>query len=265
MKTLFLLFCSMFFFAYAVADDLADIKKRGVLVVGVKDATPPFGMLDANKKTIAGYDVDFAIAVAQRLGVKVLVKGLLSAERIPALQEKRVDMIIATLSKNSERERQVDFSYGYFVTGQKFAVRKGRVKNLADLANMTIGSSAGSNSEKQLRQELPNAKVVLFTDYDLAFQALQDGQIDAVSTDEPILAGQLGKMATPQQFEIPDLPISLEIYGIAVRRGESRLLQQVNATLLNMEHSGEAARIFARWFGPGSSSPMNRLFQIRAK
>jgi len=265
MKTLFIFFYCMLCLCCAIADDFADIKKRGVLVVGVKDATPPFGLLDVRKNVIAGYDVDFAIAIAQRLGVKVLVKGVLSAERIPALQEKRVDMIIATLSKNVERERLVDFSYGYFVTGQKFAVRKGRVKTLADLSSMAIGSSAGSNSEKQLRQELPDAKVVLFADYDLAFQALQDGKIDAVSTDEPILAGQLGKMTTPQQFEIPDLPISLEIYGIAVRRGETRLLQQVNDTLLAMERSGEAARIFARWFGPGTSSPLNRLFQIRAK
>ncbi|WP_374350527.1 transporter substrate-binding domain-containing protein [Chitinimonas sp.] len=249
----------------AIADDLDEIKARGTLIVGVKDATPPFGVLDPKTQTISGYDIDFAAAIAKRLGVKLLAKAVDSAERIPKLQAREVDLVIATMTKNAEREKQVDFSGGYFVTGQKFAVRKGKVKNLEDLTRSTIGTVKGSTSEKQLRKEMPNAKVVLFEDYDLAFHALGQGQLDAVSTDEPILAGQLNKMANKAQFEITDVSISIEVYGVAMRKGEKRLQKEVNDTLVGMEQSGEAQRIFDRWFGPQTSAPLMRLFKINSK
>jgi polar amino acid transport system substrate-binding protein len=248
-----------------MADDLDDIKKRGTLIVGVKDSTPPFGVLDVKSNTISGYDIDFAAAIAKRLGVKLLAKAVASSDRISRLQNKDVDMLIATMSKNAEREKQVDFSEGYFVTGQKFVVHKGKVKNLEDLTHAKIGTVKGSTSEKQLRKEMPSATVVLFDDYDIAFHALSQGQLDAVTTDEPILAGQLNKMPNKDQFEIPDVSISLEVYGIAVRKGEKRLQKEVNDTLVAMERSGEAQRVFDRWFGPQTSVPLMRTFKINAK
>jgi len=249
----------------AVADDLDDIKKRGTLVVGVKDSTPPFGVLNTKTQTISGYDVDFAAAIAKKLGVNLIVKGVESAQRVPKLQNKEVDLIIATMTKNAEREKQVDFSYGYFITGQKFVVRKGKVNSIEDLTSATIGTVTGSTSAKQLAREMPGANMVLFGDYDEAFVALGKGQLDAVSTDEPILAGLLNKMPNKAQYEIPNVTISLEVYGIAVRKGEKRLLEEVNKTIVAMEQSGEAAKIFDRWFGPNSSAPLMRLFKINAK
>lgn len=249
----------------AVADDLDEIRKRGTLVVGVKDSTPPFGVLNTKTQTISGYDVDFAAAIAKKLGVKLTVKAVESAQRIPALQSKDVDMIIATMTKNAEREKQVDFSYGYFITGQKFVVRKGKVNSIEDLTTAAIGTASGSTSEKQLRKEMPSANVVLFPDYDEAFKALGQGSLDAVSTDEPILAGLLNKMPKKAQFEIPNVTISIEVYGIAVRKGEKRLLAEVNSALVEAEQSGEADKIFNRWFGPQTNAPLMRLFKITAK
>ncbi|PHV12506.1 transporter substrate-binding domain-containing protein [Chitinimonas sp. BJB300] len=249
----------------AFADDLDEIKKRGTLIVGVKDATPPFGMRNPKAKTISGYDVDFAIAIAKHLGVKVVVKEVESAQRIPRLQAKDVDLIIATMTKTAEREKQLDFSYGYFVTWQKFAAPKGKIKTVEDLANANIGTVTGSTSEKHLRQELPGANLVLFADYKQAFAALSNGELDAVSTEEPILAGRLGKMQNKDEFEIPDVSISVEVYGIGVRKGEKRLLKEVNTTIVGMEESGEAEKIFDRWFGPSSQMPLLRTFKIGAK
>jgi polar amino acid transport system substrate-binding protein len=249
----------------AVADDLDEIKKRGTLVVGVKDSTPPFGVRNTKTNTISGYDVDFALAIAKKMGVKVVVKAVESAQRIPSLQNKEVDLIIATMTKNAEREKQVDFSHGYFITGQKFVVRKGKVNAIEDLMNATIGTVTGSTSEKQLRREMPTANVVLFADYDEAFAALGKGQLDAVSTDEPILAGLLNKMPNKRDFEIPNVTISLEVYGIAARKGEKRLIEEVNKTIVGMEQSGEAAKIFDHWFGPNTNAPLTRLFKINAK
>ncbi|QDQ26845.1 transporter substrate-binding domain-containing protein [Chitinimonas arctica] len=251
--------------APAFADDLDDIKKRNMLVVGVKDSTPPFGVLNPKTQTISGYDIDFAAAIAKHLGVGLTVKGVESSQRIPKLVGKEVDLIIATMTKNAEREKQVDFSYGYFITGQKFVVRKGKVNAIEDLTTSKIGTVTGSTSEKQLKREMPGANIVLFADYDEAFAALGKGQLDAVSTDEPILAGLLNKMPNKAQYEIPNVTISLEVYAIAVRKGEKRLLDEVNKTIVAMEQSGEAAKIFDRWFGPTTSAPLMRLFKINAK
>ncbi|GAB3261307.1 ABC transporter substrate-binding protein [Chitinimonas naiadis] len=264
-RTLFACLLGISLLGSALADDLDEIKKHGTLVVGVKDSTPPFGVLNPKTQTISGYDVDFAVAIAKHMGVNILVKGVESAQRIPKLQSRDVDMIIATMTKNPEREKQVDFSYGYFITGQKFAVRKGKVSSIEDLAKLTIGTVTGSTSEKQLRREMPTANVVLFADYDEAFAAMGKGQLDAVSTDEPILAGLLNKMPNKSQFEIPNVTISLEVYGIAVRKGEKRLMEEVNKTIVAMEQSGEAEKIFNRWFGPNTTSPLTRLFKINAK
>lgn len=249
----------------AQADDLEAIKKKGTLVVGVKDSTPPFGVLNTKTQTISGYDIDFASAIAKKLGVSILVKGIDSADRISKLQKGEVDMVIATMTKNAEREKQVDFSHGYFITGQKFVVRKGKVNSLEDLTKAAIGTAKGSTSEKQLRKEMPNANLVLFDDYDEAFKYLGQGKLDAVSTDEPILAGLLNKMPNKTQFEIPNVTISIEVYGVAVRKGEKALLQEVNNTLIEMEKSGEAEKIFDRWFGPTTSAPLMRTFRITGK
>jgi polar amino acid transport system substrate-binding protein len=90
-----------------------------------------------------------------------------------------------------------------------------------------------------------------------------------VTTDESILAGQLGKLeknpATKGQYEIPDITISAEPYGLGVRKGDTKFQKFVNATLLEMEESGEAKKIFVRWFGPDTDSPINRgTFKITA-
>ncbi|MGQ5523258.1 transporter substrate-binding domain-containing protein [Chitinimonas sp. PSY-7] len=253
----------------AVADDLDEIKKRGTLVVGVKKATPPFGEYNPKSKTISGYDVDFAMAIAKQLGVKIVVKGLEPAQRIPSLQNKEVDMIIATLTKTPEREKIVDFSHGYFVTWQKFVTPVGRVKKIEDLSDKTIGTVTSSTTEKQLYREIPGVNVVLFSDHDKAFAALSKGMLDAVSAEEPILAGLLNKMPNKEKFEIPNLSLSFEVFGIAVRKTEhkeeKRLLKEVNKTIVSMEKSGEASQIFSRWFGPDSKAPIIRMFQISAK
>ena len=114
-------------FAAAPADTLAEVKKKGVLVAGVKDSLPPFGYIDEKTRTIVGYDIDFVNAIAKKLGVKVELKPVTSASRMPQLQEGNIDIIAATMTKNPERAKQIDFSHTYFFTGQKFITKKGSV------------------------------------------------------------------------------------------------------------------------------------------
>src|SRR5512133_3315984 len=227
-------------FAAAPADTLAEVKKKGVLVAGVKDSLPPFGYIDQKSRTIVGYDIDFINAIAKKLGVKVELKPVTSASRMPQLQEGNIDIIAATMTKNPERAKQIDFSHTYFFTGQKFITKKGSVKTLHDLEGKKIGTAKGSTSEQNVKQAIPTATVLSFDDYPQAFLALQQGKVAAVTTDESILAGILGKAPNKNKFEIPNLQISTEPYGIGMRKDDKHFVDFVNKTLLDMEKSGEA-------------------------
>ena len=247
------------------ADTLAAVKSKGVLVVGVKDSTVPFGFVDEKTRQIIGYDVDFCKAFADKLGVKLEVKAVTSASRMPQLLEGNIDLIAATMTITPERAQQIDFSYPYFVTGQKFLVKKGAVKTLADLDGKKIGTAKGSTSEQNAAKALPKATILSFDDYPQAFLALQQGKVFAVTTDESILAGIRGSAPNKEQFEIPaDIRISDEPYGIGMRKGDKALVDFVNATLLEMEKSGKAKELFQKWCGPDSKTPMDRNFTITA-
>ena len=255
--------------AALAGDTLADVKKNGVLVAGVKDSLPPFGSVDPNTKEFVGYDIDFVKYIAKKLGVKVEYKPVTSANRMPMLMESRVDILAATMTKNPERAKQIDFSYTYFLTGQKFLTKKGTVKSLKDLEGKKIGTAKGSTSEQNVKKSVPSATVLSFDDYPQGVLALQQGKVIAVTTDESILAGQLGKLeknpATKGRYEIPDITISSEPYGLGMRKGDTNFGKFVDATLLEMEKNGEAKKIFERWFGPNTDSPINRgKFRITA-
>ena len=250
--------------AALAGDTLADAKKKGVLVVGCKDSLPPFGYIDEKSRQIVGYDIDFVNAIAKKMGVKVELKPVTSASRMPQLQEGHIDIIAATMTKNAERAKVIDFSHAYFLTGQKFITKKGSVRSLNDLEGKRIGTAKGSTSEQNVKKAIPTATVLSFDDYPQAFLALQQGKVAAVTTDEAILAGILAKAPNKTQFEIPSLQISDEPYGLGMRKGDTNFVNFVNKTILEMEKSGEAAKIFEKWFGSNTAFHLDRTFKITA-
>lgn len=270
MKKVGLIVCALIFAAglYGAAfaaDTLEMVKKKGVLVAGVKDSTPGFGFIDEKTREIVGYDVDFVRAIANKLGVKLELKPVTSSTRMPQLTEGNIDIIAATMTITPERAQQIDFSYTYFLTGQKFIAKKGTVKTLADLDGKRIGTAKGSTSEQNAAKALPKATILSFDDYPQALLALQQGKVFAITTDESILANLLANAPNKEQYEIPNIQISDEPYGLGMRKGDKNFVDFVNKTLLEMEKSGEAKKIFDKWFGPGSKVPMNRgNFKITA-
>jgi len=267
-KTIVLLLIAAFvgciFGTASAADTLESVKQKGVLVGGVKDSTPPFGYINEQTRQLEGYDVDFLKAIADKLGVKLELKPVTSASRMPQLVEGNVDIIAATMTKTPERAQQVEFSTTYFLTGQKFLTKKGTIKALADLDGKKIGTAKGSTSEQNASKALPKATILSFDDYPQAFLALQQGKVVAVTTDESILAGIRGKAPNKDDFEIPDLQISDEPYGLGMRKGDKAFAEAVDKILIEMENSGQAAAIFEKWFGPNSATPMKRSFKIVA-
>jgi len=250
------------------ADTLDQIKKDGVLVVGVRNGMRPFGFIDKAKMELVGYDVDFARAIAGKLGVKLKLKSSDAkspdAPLIPLLLERKVDLIAGAMTKSAERMEQIDFSLTYYVTGQTFLVKKGTVKAVSDLAGKKIGTTRKSTARGNLKKVLPSSTIVLFANYWEAFRALKEGGISAVCTDATILEGLLVTDPQKAAYEILDTTISTEPYGLGIRKDDRRFLEFVDRTLLELEQSGEAAKIYDKWFGKDSGFAMKRAFTITA-
>lgn len=262
MKNLFLAAllsaCSML----AHADLLDTIKARGTLLAGVRADIPPFGQRNKNQ-SVSGYDVDFAGAIAKKMGVKLVVLDLDPNERIAAVKSGKIDILVATFTKTPEREREVNCSSGYFVAAQKVLSKKGKFLTPESLAKANIGVARGTTGADLVRKLYPKATVVAFDDIPEAVRFLEEGKIDAVVDDEPSLARNLSTMSNKAQFELSSYANATEIYAIAAKLGEKRLMNIINETLLEMEKTGEAERIFNQWFGPQTATPFPRTFKIR--
>jgi polar amino acid transport system substrate-binding protein len=251
-------------FTASKTDTLAEVKKKGVLIAGVRNSIPPFSYIDEKTGFIIGYDIDFVTALAKKLGVRIELKQVPPADRIKLLLAGDIDIIAATMTKTPERTKQIDFSHTYFFTGQKFITEKGTFKKLEDLEGKRIGTAKGSSAEQNIKKALPAATVLTYDDYPQAFLALQQGEVQAVTTDEAILAGMLAKSPQKDKFEIPNVQLSEEPYGLGMRKGDKKFVDFVNKTILEMEKSGEARRIFNKWFGPQTDFQLYRTFRITA-
>lgn len=246
----------------ARADQLADIKKAGVVRAAVFDSNPPFGQIDEKTHELVGYDVDFARAFAERLGVKLELVPTNPANRIPLLQSGKADLIVADITITPERAQVVDFSTPYFVTGQQYLVGVKAPGKIADYAAARIGAVKGTTGEQTVKALYPKARVISYDDIPLAFAALRAGKVEAITQDSSILVGLLDAAPDRTQYRILPELLSREEIGVGVKKGEAALLREVNAILLGLEKSGAAARIYEAWFGAGSKTPQPRNFKI---
>jgi polar amino acid transport system substrate-binding protein len=236
--------------AQAQTSRLDDVKKRGVLVAGVKDATPPFGFVDENKQHV-GFEIDLLKYIAGKLGVRLDLKPVTSSTRIPLLTQGSVDIVAATMTHKKERESQVDFTITYFMDGQSLLVKKGSpIKSVKDLTGKKVGTAKGSTSEKNVMAANPKAHVLSFEDYPPAFLALKQGKVVAVTTDSSILVGLKNKDEHPGNWEIVGGTFTEEPYGMGVPLNDSKFRNFVNNALIEMWRSGEYAKIYEKWMGP---------------
>jgi len=249
----------------AHADQLADIKKAGVINVATFDSNPPFGSVDAKTHDIVGYDVDFAKALAKSLGVKLKLVPTNPANRIPLLQSGKADIIVADITITPERAKVVDFSVPYFVTGQQFLVPAASPDKLDAYATARIGAVKGTTGEQELHTRFPQSRVLAYDDIPLALSALRSGNVQAITQDRTILAGLLDGAPDKAKYKVLPELLSKEEIGVGVKKGETSLLKAVNDELLSLEKTGEATKIYNVWFGPQTKSPQPRLFKIEAK
>ncbi len=251
----------------ARADQLDDIKKKGEIVIGVLGTDEPNSFVDLKTREIVGYEVDIANAIAKKLGVKPVFKQLAVAARIPELQQGRVDLLAASLTHNKEREAQIDFSLTTFVTGQKVLVKNSSgIKDLAQLGGKKVLTVKGGTQEPNIRKAVPSVDVVTFETTQQAFLALQQGKGVGYVNDEASLVNDHAKLG-PAKKDYTILPqnISVEPLALGIKKGETQLKALVDGVLRELEASGEADKLFIKWYGPATRLQFDkRSFKIES-
>jgi len=247
----------------AHADELSDVKAKGVMTCGVLGSFEPFGFIGADRQ-LQGYDVDMCQAVAKRLGVKSEPKPVTIEARIPELQAGRVDIMAAGLGYSPARAQQVDFSYGYYVSEHKLTTRADRgYTTAASLSGKRISFTKGGITEGFVKHSVPGAVLVGFEDTPTAFAAMVQGKTDAFSVSEVVASRLVSKLgANAANFKIIETPVGEETWGFGVRKNEGMMLKAVNDALSAIETSGEAQQIFDKWMGPSTIYKMKRSFMI---
>jgi glutamate transport system substrate-binding protein len=225
---------------------------KQTLRIGVKADQPGLGLQLPDGK-FAGFDVDVALYVAAKLGVRpdhITFVPVTSATRETALENGSVDMVIATYSITPERETKVTFGGPYYVAHQDTMVRAGdtAIRSVNDLKGKRLCAVAGSNSWKRVTQELNIAAVLVpAASYSACVAMLLDGRVDAVSTDDLILAGFAAREGA--KVRIVNAPFSYERYGIGIRKGDLSGCEAVNRAVSQMYLDGTAAALLQKWFG----------------
>jgi len=235
------------------ADQLSEIETRGELTCGVLGTDEPFSYIgDPSSRQIVGYDVDLCKAVADSLGVKLTLKQLAVAARIPELQQGRVDILAATLTRTKEREDQIDFSASTFVTGAKVMVKTSSgIDELSQLADKRVLTVKGTTMEQNIRSTLPTAKVISFDTGPQALLALKQGKGVGFATDEATLVKHFAELGDDaKNYKIIAQNLSTENLALGIRKNEPAFKAQVDKVLLGLESSGDAQKIFMKWFGP---------------
>ncbi|MVU80213.1 transporter substrate-binding domain-containing protein [Nocardia sp. ET3-3] len=231
--------------------DIDAIRARGRLLVGLDPGSNLFSFRDPTTGTLAGFDVDIAKELARDLlgdPGAVEYRILSSADREKALVEHTVDVVVKTMTINCERRQTVTFSTSYLQAHQRvLTVRDSGIRSLADLAGRRVCVALGTTSLELIRRQQPAASVLTVPSWADCLVVLQQRQVDAVSTDDTVLAG-LAQQDPATEVVGPNL--STEQYGIGISKGSDDLVRFVNGTLERIRGDGTWNRLYQRWLAP---------------
>ncbi|HET6214556.1 MAG TPA: glutamate ABC transporter substrate-binding protein [Micromonosporaceae bacterium] len=232
------------------------IVQRGRLIVGVDQNTYLFGFRDPLTGTLSGFDIDIAHEVARALfgdPDRIQFKAISSAERIPAIQNGDVDIVVRTMTMTCERLEQVAFSTEYFTAGQRVLVtRDSSVAGIADLGGKKVCATDGSTSIRTVAAAPSHPLPVAVTDWTDCLVMLQQGQVTAISTDDTILAGLA---AQDLNTKVVGDKITSEPYGVAMAKDATDLVRFVNAVLQQLRDDGGWQQIYRKWLSGLGATP----------
>ncbi|MER7519618.1 glutamate ABC transporter substrate-binding protein [Streptomyces sp. NPDC126499] len=224
------------------------------ITIGIKFDQPGIG-LKTPDGTYTGFDVDVATYVAKELGhepADIEWKEAKSADRETLLQRGDVDFIAASYSINDKRAEKVDFAGPYLLAHQDVLIRADddSIKKPSDLNDKRLCSVTGSTSAQNVKDKLaPDAQLQEYGGYSECLTGLENGVIDALTTDDSILAGYASQDAFKGKFKLGGFKLSNENYGIGVQKG-SELKDRINKALEKMVADGSWDKAVQKNFGP---------------
>ncbi|MGV0716796.1 glutamate ABC transporter substrate-binding protein [Mycolicibacterium sp. XJ662] len=211
------------------------------VVIGTKFDQPGLGLKNPDG-TMSGFDVDVARYVAQQLGYtedQIQWKEAPSAQRETLIANGQVDYIVATYSITDSRKERVSFAGPYLITGQSLLVRSDNTDIVGAESlenNKKLCSVVGSTPAQRIKDKYPGVQLQQYDTYSACVEALKNGAVDAVTTDEVILAGYAAQ--DPGTFKVVGETFSEERYGIGLKKGDTELQTQINDALVKMVQEG---------------------------
>ena len=257
----------------APIDTLKRIRDSGTITIGVREASVPFSFIDAQKQP-QGYSIELCLRVADAVKTELKLPRLdvrfvpvTSSNRIAMVKDGKVDLECGSTTNTRDRAKDVAFAYTTFVAGIKMLAKKSsNVKGIEDLRGKTVVVTKGTTSETMLKR-LNEDRVLKLTiletkDHDEAFAAVADGRAVAFPMDDVLLYGLISKSDHPDDFAVVGKYLSVEPYGIMLRKDEPAFERLVDRTLNELFQSGEVRRIYARWFSTKELTvPMNQYLK----
>ncbi|MFE2532754.1 glutamate ABC transporter substrate-binding protein [Streptomyces sp. NPDC059371] len=228
----------------------------GEIKVGIKYDQPGLGLKQPDG-SFAGFDVDVATYVAGQLGYKpgqIKFVETKSADRENALARGDVKFIAATYSITDERKQKVDFAGPYLLAHQDLLVKTdSNIAKGTDLNGKKLCSVTGSTSAQNIHDTIaPKANLKQYGGYSECIAALQSGAVDAVTTDDSILAGFAAQDKYKGQFKLAGLKLSNENYGVGIKKGDAELEKKINTALAKMVSDGSWQKAVEKNFGPAN-------------
>lgn len=225
--------------------------------IGIKFDQPGLGLRDGDDYT--GFDVDIAKGVAEQLGYsedQIEWVEAPSPQRETMLETGQVDLIFATYSITDSRKERVSFAGPYFIAGQGLLVRADddSINGPEDMAGKILCSVAGSTPAQRIADEYPGVELQEYNTYSECLPALQSGTIDAITTDDVILAGYAAQEQYAGQLRLAGEPFSEERYGVGTQKG-SEMCEQVNEAITAIIDDGTWEQAVTDNLGPADYTP----------
>jgi glutamate/aspartate transport system substrate-binding protein len=265
----------------ATAQDgtLGKIKSSGAITIGHRDASLPLSYSDDKQQPI-GYAMDLCAKIVDAVkaelkmpNLKVNYQLVTSANRIPLMANGTIDLECGSTTNNIARQEQVWFTMTHFVTANRWIAKKtSNIKSLADLKGKTIVSTAGSTNIKQITEinaaQNLGMNIISANGHPEAFQMVETGRAVAFVMDDIIMAGLAAQSQRPGDYEISSVALSVEPYGIMLRKDDKAFKAVADRAMQNVYKSGQIRAIYEQWFqkpvppkGVNMNLPMSAAFQ----
>ncbi|OGB16975.1 MAG: amino acid ABC transporter substrate-binding protein [Burkholderiales bacterium RIFCSPLOWO2_12_67_14] len=234
---------------------LDDVMKAKTIKIAIPTDFPPYGFVGTDLQP-QGLDIDTAKLIASKLGVKLELVPVTSANRIPYLQTKKADLVISTLGKNPERSAVIDFTVAYSPFFQAvFASKSLAVASFADLAGKSIGVTRGAIEDQELTKLAPpGTDVKRFEDNNATVSAFVSGQTQLIATGASVAGNMMAR--NPQLGAEYKLLLKDSPNFIGVAKGEDALRLKVNEIIVAAKKSGEIDALAKKWLGrPAGTLP----------